>query len=51
MGEYNFTRIENKWIKYWEDKEIFKFLTNVNNDSYGTFLDIDKTDDSSPRSI
>lgn len=24
MSEYNFTRIENKWIKYWEDNEVFK---------------------------
>lgn len=34
-----------------EDKKIFQFLTNVNNDSYGTFLGIDKTDDISGQTV
>lgn len=34
-----------------EDKKIFKFLTSVNNDSYGTFLGIDKIDDVSGQTV
>ena len=34
-----------------EDQKIFQFLTNVNNDSYGTFLGIDKTDDVSGQTV
>ena len=33
------------------DQKIFQFLTNVNNDSYGTFLGIDKTDDVSGQTV
>lgn len=33
------------------DKDIFRFLTNVNNDPYGTFLDIDKTDEVSGQTV
>jgi hypothetical protein len=32
-------------------QKIFQFLTNVNNDSYGTFLGIDKTDDVSGQTV
>lgn len=34
-----------------EDKKIFKFLTNVNNDSYGTFLGIANTDEVSGQTV
>ena len=34
-----------------EDKDIFTFLTNVNNDSYGTFLGIDRTDEISGQTV
>lgn len=34
-----------------EDQTIFKFLTNVNSDSYGTFLKIDKTDEISGQTV